>query len=65
MTRHDPLRPDPWSDDAKATPSTDVLIGPNLRRAFPLPAEDEAHGDRFRLLLEALAHRHGPPSDEA
>lgn len=65
MARHDPLRPNPWSDDAEAPPSTDVLIRPNLHRAFPLPAEDEAHDDKFRLLLEALAHRHGPPPDEA
>lgn len=58
MTCHELPRLDPWSDDADAPPSIDALIRPGLHRAFPLPAEDHAGDDRFRVLLEALAHRH-------
>ncbi|TNC46441.1 hypothetical protein FHG66_19075 [Rubellimicrobium rubrum] len=35
----------------------DALIRPCIHKAFPLPAEDHASDDRFRLLLDALAQR--------
>lgn len=57
MARHDHQFWDDRSDDAETRTSVDTLIRPGLRRAFPLPAEDHAHDDRFRLLLDALAQR--------
>lgn len=52
MTRQNPalIAPDFGSE---GQPSFDERIGPNLRRAFPLPAgENDA---KFQRLLEALA----------
>lgn len=65
MARHDRSYSHAWSDKADATPSIDVLIGPGLRCAFPLPAEGHANDERFRRLLDALAERYPSPSCEA
>ena len=57
-----------WNDrsgDAETRTSIDTLIRPGLRRAFPLPTDNHAHDDRFRLLLEALAQRSGGTSQAA
>ena len=62
MARHDHQFWDDQSGDAETRTSMDSLIRPGLRRAFPLPADDHAHDDRFRLLLEALAQRSGASS---
>lgn len=59
------LRVDQWSGDVDAPPAIDALIGPGLRRAFPLEAGDESADDRFRLLLRALARRYPSPPREA
>ena len=59
MARHDHQFWDDQSGDAETRTSMDALIRPGLLRAFPVPADDHAHDDRFRLLLDALAQRHG------
>ena len=57
MARHDYQYWDDQSGGAETRASMDALIRPGLLKAFPLPAEGQAHDDRFRLLLEALAQR--------
>jgi hypothetical protein len=62
MARHDHQFWDDHSGDAEIRTSMDVLIRSGLLRAFPLPADDHAPEDRFRLLLGALAQRRGGTS---
>ena len=45
------------SGDARPQTHMDELIRPGLRRAFPAPAVDQAHDERFCRLLDALAKR--------
>lgn len=48
-------------------PLADERIGPNLRRAFPLPEKDAGSNERFQRLLDALAlcGVGGTPEDRA
>ncbi len=62
MARHDPSSSYALLGVPATRVSMDDLIRPNLRRAFPLPAETV--DDKFRALLAALAKR-GPSLDEA
>lgn len=60
MARHELLlHSDVFSDVAETHAPIDVLIRTGLRRAFPLPAEKQDDDKTFRLLLAALARRHG------
>lgn len=61
MARYDHHFSDDGSGTAESRAHIDVLIRPGLRRAFPLPAAEQAGDERFRLLLEALAQRRGEP----
>lgn len=57
MGHHDLPRPDARPDDADVRAAIDALVGPGLRRAFPLPVDGHAGDDRFRALLDTLARR--------
>ena len=60
MARHDLLlHSDVHSDVAETYAPIDALIRSGLRRAFPLPASRQDDDETFRLLLAALAGRHG------
>lgn len=61
MARYDFPHSVASSSDTETPPSFDALIRPNLDRAFPLPAPEEAHDERFRLLLDAI-RRCCPPN---
>jgi len=59
MARHDLLlHSDASSDVAETRTRIDAGIRTGLRRAFPLAAEGQDN-EAFRLLLDALARRHG------
>jgi len=45
--------------------STDELIRPGLRLAFPLSSGDNANEEKFRRLLDALAQRSPPSSGQS
>ena len=57
MGRQDVLQTGVLWTAAEDHSTMDELIGPGLKRAFPLPDRDHADDERFRLLLEALAER--------
>jgi hypothetical protein len=60
MARHDPLlHSAAYSDVAETRTPIDALIRTGLGRAFPLPAKGQDIDETFRLLLDALARRHG------
>ena len=51
----------PWRPDAASHQDADLkleaVLGPSLRKAFPLPSNSSPGEDRFRQMLEALAQR--------
>ena len=57
MSRHEVPQPSVRWTAAEDRSTMDELIRPGLRRAFPLPQDDQDRDERFRLLLEALAER--------
>ena len=59
MTRYDRLPSESRYGVAETSTSVDALIRPCIRQAYPLPAADHPHDERFRLLLDALAQRRG------
>lgn len=60
MARHDlRLHSDACLGVADERPSIDTLIRSGMHKVFPLPAEGRDEGETFRLLLAALARRHG------
>lgn len=62
MARYDPRPTHALYGLPEARVPADDLIRPNLRRAFPLPAETD--DGKFQVLLAALAER-GPRPDES
>lgn len=54
----------PWHLDASPDQHADILmevvVRPNLRKAFALPREDSPEAGRFRQMLAVLAQRTGP-----
>ena len=54
-----------WGGTALNGTSIDDLVRPSLRLAFPLSSEDDPNSDRFRRLLDALAHCRPSPLPQA